>query len=338
MMIKSRTGFTLVEMLVVVGIIAILVTIMVPMVKGARTKALEAVVQANCASIEAALSTYAAANGGNYPGVALDVMAPYPDFALGDPALYAANTPPPGGFTYGVLGGTGSFNPSTLPVRQQLKQVKDVVLDSSNMDTARWFDSLIAADALSEYPQNPFKKSGLAAANRIINIFCFEAVWPNAANDLTNIRPYILANTATNNSGTTPDPIFGERVRITINYDYFFGYDPNNQGDIHSAAGDFAYVPILSMSAAPFADNPMTPENDLYRWGTNVSGYMLFGFGHPSNRVNRYQDEKGEFGRTGLRGFGADTGGPTAAPACDTPYEQAVYALFNTATYYSRTP
>jgi len=337
MIIKSRTGFTLVEMLVVVGIIAILVTIMVPMVKGARTKALEAVVVANCASIEASLSNYAATHGGNYPGVAIDVMAPYPDYALGDPDLYSASMPPPGGFTYGVLGGTGSFNPSTLPVRQQLKQVKDVVLDSGNTDTPRWFDSLVAADALSEYPQNPFKKSGTADANRILNVFCFEAVWPNAANDLTNIRPYILANTTADNSGTTPDPIFSDRVRITTNYDYYFNYDPNNLGDIHTAAGDFAYVPILSMSAAPFADNPMTPENDRYRWSTNVSGYLLFGFGHPSNRVNKYQDEKEAFGKTGLRGFGADTGGPLEAPACDTPYEQAVYALFNTATFFTQT-
>lgn len=336
MTIKNRTGFTLVEMLVVVGIIAILITIMVPMVKGARIKALDAVVQANCASIEASLSNYAATHSGSYPGVAIDVMAPYSDFALGDPALYAANMPPPGGFTYGVLGGTGSFNPSTLPVRQQLKQVKDVVLDSGNLDTPRWFDSLIAADSLSEYPQNPFKKSGTADASRILNIFGFEAVQPNGVNDLTNIRPYILANTTADNSGTTPDPIFADRVRITTNYDYYFNYDPNDYGDVHSAAGDFAYVPILSMSAAPLADNPMTPENDIYRWGTNVSGYMLFGFGHPSNRITRFQDEKEEFGRTGLDGFGADVGGPLGAPACDTPYEQAVYALFNMATYYSR--
>ncbi len=338
MNINSRTGFTLVEMLVVVGIIAILITIMVPMVKGAREKALEAVVQSNCASIRASLSTYAATHDGSFPGVALDVMAPYSNYALGDPALYSAAIPPPGGFTYGVLGGTGSFNPSTLPVRQQLKQVKDMVLDSSNTDTQRWFDSLIAADALSEYPQNPFKKSGLADASRMLNVFGFENIWPNGINDLTNIRPYILANTAVDNSGTIPDPIFADRVRITTNYDYYFGYDATNAGDVHNAAGDFAYVPILSMSAAPFVDNPMTPEDDRYRWGTNVSGYMLFGYGHPNNRVNKYADEKAEFGRTGLPGFGADTGGPSEAPACDTPYELAVYALFNMATHYSRVP
>ncbi|OGK12078.1 MAG: hypothetical protein A2Y63_01125 [Candidatus Riflebacteria bacterium RBG_13_59_9] len=346
MMIKSRTGFTLVEMLVVVGIIGILITIMVPMIGRARLKALEGVVQANCASIQTALANYAATHDGGYPGAAMDVMAPYPDFALGgpvplvgDPLYTAPDNPVPGGFAHGVLGGTGCFNPSTLPVRQQLKQVKDTVLDTSTTGTYRWFDSLILADALQEYPQNPFKRSGNSDANRMMNVFCFEEQLPGSTNDLTGFAPYILANSVENiPAGVFPDPRFSGRLQITLNFDALFGNDPDSTGLVLNAAGDFAYVPVLSKSAAQYADNPMTPEDDRCRWGTNVSGYLLFGFGHSSSRLNKYQDEKTEFGHTGLPGFGADFGGPTDAPACDTLYEQAVYALFDPAIYFSSVP
>jgi len=327
-------------MLVVVGIIAILVTIMVPQVGRARIKALEGVLQANCASIESALANYAATHDGNYPGVALDVMAPYSDYALGDPVLYQGSDPPPGGFSHGVLGGTGSFNAFSEPVRVQLKRVKDLVLGQAPLETPRYFDSLIAGDAIQEYPQNPFKKSGTTDANRMMNVFGFVGQMPGGPNDLTQFQPYILVNASANASPgqIVPDPRFPGRSRIIGNYDNLFGEDPDDSGSIINASGDFAYVPILSLSAAPFADNPMTPEDDRYRWGTNVAGYMLFGFGHHTNKTDKYRPEQEKFGREGLPGFGFDTGGPVNAPACDTPYEQAVFALFDTAIYFQQKP
>jgi len=326
----TRTGFTLVEMLVVVGIIAILITIMVPIVGNVREKAKESAVKAYCGAIEQALSSYAASHDGNYPGVAVDVMAPYPDHALGDPGLYAGQFPPPGGFAHGVIGGKGANIQSTLPTMQLLKQVRDTVLDSGTMDTARWFDSLMISGAISEYPQNPFRKSGIAGDNRMMNVFCFEGTTPTGPNDLTNFVPYILANPAEDNTDTVPDVLFSGRVRIIGNWDDHFGNDLRDTGDVHNAAGDFAYVPILSMSTNPYVDNPMTPEDDHFRWGTNVSGYMLFGFGHQSTRTTMFQEEKDAFRATGLDGFGG--------AGCDTPFEQVVLALFDSAVYFSRKP
>jgi prepilin-type N-terminal cleavage/methylation domain-containing protein len=326
----TRTGFTLVEMLVVIGIIGILVTIMVPIIGNVREKAKEGAVKTYCGAIEQALSSYAASHDGNFPGVAIDVMAPYPDHALGDPMLYAGQYPLVGGFAHAVIGGKGANIPSTAPALQLLKQVRDTVLDSGTMSTERWFDALIISDALSEYPQNPFRKSGLAGDNRMMNVFCFEAAMPAGPNDMSGFRAYILANPAEDNTGTVPDMLYTNRVRITANWDDRFGNDLNNTGDVHNAAGDFAYVPILSMSSNPFVDNPMTPEDDRFRWGTNVTGYLLFGFSHPTTKTNLYQEEKDAFRATGLDGFGG--------AGCDTPYEQAALALFDSAVYFSRIP
>lgn len=326
----TRTGFTLVEMLVVIGIISILVTIMVPIIGNVREKAKEGVVKMQCGAIEQALSSYAASHDGNYPGVAIDVMAPYPDHALGDPLLYAGQYPPVGGFANGVIGGKGANIPSAESALQLLKQVRDTVLESGTMDTERWFDSLIVSDALSEYQPNPFRKSGLAADNRMMNVFCFEATMPGGPSDLSPFRAFILANPAEDDTGTMPDLLYPGRVRITNNWDDLFGNDLNDAGNVHNAAGDFAYVPILSMSSNAFMDNPMTPDDDRFRWGTNVSGYLLFGFGHPTTKTNLFQEEKDAFRATGLDGFGG--------AGCDTFYEQAALALFDSAVYFSRKP
>ncbi len=337
-------GFTLLEMLVVIGIIAILVTVMVPIVRGAREKAKDAAVKEYCSAIEQALASFALAHDGNYPGVALDVMAPYPIHALGDPALYQGNETPPGSVVTGVIGGTGSAIPSTSSVYQLLKQVKDTPL-AGNLNTPRYFDSLIARGAIDEFPRNPFKKStGQEVSNRMINIFRFDGFQPpnplTIPQDLANINPYLLVNPLADLSvqpapGAVPEAVgsvFAGRIRLydsapgDARNEWNFYFDP----DRYFAPGDFAYVPILSLTNAPPIDNPQTLENDRYTWGTLVTGYMLFGYGWQGNKTSQYEKEKEEFGRTGLPGFGAQ--------GVDTPYEQAVYALFNGAVYFSKRP
>ena len=62
-----RKGFTLVEIMVVVAIIAVLVSLAIPNVLRARMTANESAAKANIQSIATAYETYANSNNGSYP-------------------------------------------------------------------------------------------------------------------------------------------------------------------------------------------------------------------------------------------------------------------------------
>ena len=64
---RKKQGFTLVELLLVVTIIAIIASIVVPRISGSATSANNAKCDANWANLVRALELYATNNGGVYP-------------------------------------------------------------------------------------------------------------------------------------------------------------------------------------------------------------------------------------------------------------------------------
>jgi len=251
----------------------------------------------------------------------------------------------------GILGGFGHYNASSASMFQQLKAAKDTPL-AGNEDYARYFDVLMAADALQEYPANPFVTSagGGAGVNqgeraKMRNIFWFQlnlngGFNPNAVGNGFDGGPYSvgLYTNATGSGGPyTTDSVFDptrgwlEQV-VTVSPftpqgfsdSCLFGVD---EGD-YFAPGDFAYVPVLTTSAYSFGDAAPTLESETYKWGTAVTGYMLFGYGHQDHEASEFEDEQRDFVATGLPGYGA--------PGIDTLYENVVLQCFEGAIYFNK--
>jgi prepilin-type N-terminal cleavage/methylation domain-containing protein len=358
----NRRGFTLIELLVVIGIIGILIAALVPAAKGAQTRAKEAAVKTQAANIEAGLANYAQNHGGDYPGIAIDVMAPYSDHGLGDngnPPLYTGS--PVNGFdaaqgrmVQGVLGGFGHYNQSTLSAFDQLKTVKNTQLTNGTTDTARYFDNLMASDALQEYPPNPFATTTAGGRARMRNIFTFQIdvqggfdpnnlFSPGVADPAT--AGYDCALYVTRGGSIVPpalavnDSFDGTRMFLRHNplpgglpttYDGTFQTNCKfgvDEGDFF-APGDFAYIPVLSTSPYPYGDSAATLENETYKWGTAVTGYMFFAYGQRTHKTRDYETEAQAFAKEGLPGYGN--------AGVDTIYENYALQCFEGAIYFSK--
>ncbi len=354
---KTKQGFTLVELLVVIGIVSVLVIILAPTVRQASLTAKENAVRGNCANIEVALAQYAQNHEGNYPGVAIDVMAPFEWQALGDGELYAQ-----GGMAYpaqwdvanGVLGGFGHRNNSAVSVAEQIANARATNLVAGNTDYERYFDSLVLDDALSEYPANVFSGAAGVGSRKMQNVFGFtiapdqidlESVADLNDNSTPLLDPFLLASIEGQAGGGGSMTVFDDSITgakilrhdseglplgaitpAVFSQNCKWGVDL----DDYFSPGDFAYVPVLSASAYPHVDNLVSLRNEYYQWATNVTGYMIFGFGsNETGNTDRYSTERTEFIQAGIPDMGA--------AGIDTRYELYVLQLFEGAVYFNKT-
>lgn len=167
---KNHNGFTLVELLVVMGIILILVSLGVPAVNSARNKAKDMEVKVGCNTIQTKLEQFAVDNGG-YPG------AQYISDSSGN--ILAGP---------GVIGGLPTYTSATdahkdfyVPKDNNSSRglsglSGDPVYFTDGSPNPQQLDALVVQGYLTDYPPNPFLKTGGGLKAQMTNLFLFNPI------------------------------------------------------------------------------------------------------------------------------------------------------------------
>ena len=110
---NNRSGFTLVEIMIVVAIIALLAAIAIPNLLRAKMSSNDALAQATIRAISTATESFGTANSGNYPTDIASLTNATP------PYINAGNAPctqTQSGYTYTCTFGVAGYTFSAVPV------------------------------------------------------------------------------------------------------------------------------------------------------------------------------------------------------------------------------
>jgi prepilin-type N-terminal cleavage/methylation domain-containing protein len=110
---KMKQGFTLVEIMIVVAIIALLAAIAIPNLLRAKMTSNDALAKATLRAMSTAAESYGTANNGNYPGNESSLTGATPPYLN---TAYCANSPI-AGYNYSCAGmSTSGYTFTATPV------------------------------------------------------------------------------------------------------------------------------------------------------------------------------------------------------------------------------
>ena len=109
--LQNQKGFTLVEIMIVVAIIALLAAIAIPNLLRAKMSANDALAKATLRSLSTSSESYATSNSGNYPGNETSLTGATPPYL--NKAYCAATT---SGFAFTCTWGPGTYSFVATPV------------------------------------------------------------------------------------------------------------------------------------------------------------------------------------------------------------------------------
>lgn len=253
----NTKGFTLVELLVVMGIILILVSMAVPAANIARNKAKDTEVRSGCNTVQVALEQFGVSHNGAYPG------ANWAQDSTG--AFYCGP---------GVIGALPSYDGNEPrkdfatvkengDPRGPLNQEPFLADGTPNVNVQ---DALVAEGFVTDYPANPFLKTTGSAKAQMGNLFLFNP---------------ILGDTA---------PMLGRWDTLDWNrYTHHevanYVYPTMRRSYEDYGRGFFTYIPLNPVNNTGFdyvgewTTGNLTPAqlSDYYK---RCRGYILVGWGH----------------------------------------------------------